>query len=168
MILQWCHRCSLPEAELKRVLGEGGVHGLEEVGDHVEGSWEDKHLLFGVVVSPKKKQHIVALGCSKKVVFFCWFLFCGHKDFEDWEIRGSPIEIVVVWGDYRKFFLFFWRVVFSPAFKCVFVYLFGCQRGMSPPPNWCSLSATHQGKLCKMGFVCVFFFPPKNVSSQLD
>lgn len=63
-------RFSLPEAELKRVLGEGGVHGLEEAGDHVEGSWEDNIFCLGVV-SQKKTAHS-STGCSKQLfLFFC-------------------------------------------------------------------------------------------------
>lgn len=60
----------MPEAELKRVLGEGGVHGLEEAGDHVEGSWEDNIFCLGVV--SQKKQHIVALVVQNSC--FCFFV----------------------------------------------------------------------------------------------
>ena len=54
-------RFSLPQAELKRVLGEGGVHGLEEAGDHVEGSWEDNIFCFGrggEAVGSQKKSNL--------------------------------------------------------------------------------------------------------------
>ena len=65
---------ALPEAELKRVLGEGGVHGLEEVGKrgqedkrlvkvNVEGSWEDDIVLVALVVQQK-------VGCVSFIDFF--------------------------------------------------------------------------------------------------
>ena len=92
-----------------------------------------QHLLFGSGFT-KKTAHS-STGCSKQLfLFFCWFLFCGHKDFEEWAIRDSLIEIVLVWGIIVNSSYFFGGFFFHRRLRCVFVYFFGCQGGMSTPP----------------------------------
>ena len=65
---------SLPEAELKRVLGEGGVHGLEEVGKRGQE--------IGECWRELGRPHISSTGCSKNVgsCFIDCFLRIGESN----------------------------------------------------------------------------------------